>query len=185
MCLNSLWSCVRVVRRVLGTGCLQSFRRPVRAFRGPQDGPPKATNAPEHSRTAPVTKLDRELPDRMRKLNVTSSGVNRFKNRIIFLILRRRTTDEPARKKRPHPESHMMTMLRAPTATKQGAERSRSDGLDGVERFFCLPPSTPSSKPWSGRWWRPSGAVRSASALQSSVQVSFEHVRCMDHGAAM
>jgi hypothetical protein len=46
------------------------------------------------------------------------------------------TTNEPARKKRPHPESHMMTMLRAPTATKQGAERSRSDGLDGVERFF-------------------------------------------------
>ena len=30
----------------------------------------------------------------------------------------------------------MMTMLRAPTAIKQGAERSRSDGLDGVERFF-------------------------------------------------
>ena len=30
----------------------------------------------------------------------------------------------------------MMTMLRAPAAIKQGAERSRSDGLDGVERFF-------------------------------------------------
>lgn len=30
----------------------------------------------------------------------------------------------------------MMTMLRAPTAIKQGAERSRSDGLDGVERGF-------------------------------------------------
>ena len=37
-----------------------------------------------------------------------------------------------------------MTMLRAPTATKQGAERSRSDGLDGVERFFpCLDPGLP------------------------------------------
>ena len=33
----------------------------------------------------------------------------------------------------------MMTMLRAPTAIKQGAERSRSDGLDGVERFFSGP----------------------------------------------
>ena len=58
-----------------------------------------------------------------------------------------------------------MTMLRAPTAIKQGAERSRSDGLDGVERFLhmrlqlCCPIISTLSifllvKKWP-KWFRP------------------------------